>query len=280
VKIKSTQVIRSIGVAALGLLVGSALISCNITPRIVAFLYAFPPQGKAPLLVEFDGSKSLTAEGTIVSYHWDFDDGSTSDQAKVEHTFVAPRPHKVVLTVKNDLGHTDKATKYIVVGNEPMPVTVGTDWRVQDFKGMEDCDGPTPDAAGKPWYETEYNDSNWIELSLHDGNPFYGTNRDFFFRTPIDRITEQMLRRMEIFANVGHNGSFRAWINGKAIPASVFGRSETEICHKDTGSLLLVSGVINDYLKVGHNTMAVHLSTGPSKLAQPFLSVVLTMQSK
>ncbi len=279
-KIGTARWVRSIGFVIASLLIGSTLISCNITPRIVAFLGAFPTQGKAPLLVEFNASRSMTAEGTIASYHWDFGDGSTSDQAKVDHTFVTARSYKVVLTVKNSLGLSDTATRYIIAGTEPMPVTLGTDWRVQDFKGMENCNGPAPDAAGKHWYEPEYNDSNWTELSLHDGNPFYGTSRDFFFRTPIDRVSEQMLRRMEIVANIGHSGSFRAWINGKLLPASVFGRSDSETCHTDTGGLLLVTGVINDYLKVGHNAMAVHLSTGPSKLAQPFLSVVLTMISK
>ncbi len=261
-------------------LVGFLSISCNITPSVLAVIQAFPPRGQAPLLVEFDGTKSMSAHGTIVAYHWDFADGATSTSATAEHTFVKPGAYRVKLRVTDSVGKTDEAHRFIEVTSTPMPMTLGTDWRVQSFQGLESCGGPDNDASGRAWYDTAYDDASWIELPLHDGSPFNGTNRDFFFRTPIDRVTPQVLRRMEISANIVHNGAIEVWINGQRLPALVFGRSDAPACHVDTGNQE-VSGLINDYLEPDKkNVMAIHLSSGPSKQAQPFLQVVLWMTSK
>ena len=43
----------------------------------VARLSANPPQGTAPLPVQFDGRQSTDTDGQLVSYAWDFGDGST-----------------------------------------------------------------------------------------------------------------------------------------------------------------------------------------------------------
>jgi PKD repeat protein len=274
------KLIRSVGLMTVAVLAGSGLVSCNFYPTIIAVIVAFPPHGQAPLTVEFDGTRSQSAKGQIISYRWDFGDGSTSNEAKAAHTFSTIGNYRVKLQVSDSNGRSDTAEKMIQALKDPYPVTVGTDWRVQSFEGMESCDGPAPDASGKRWYERGYDDLNWIELPLHDGNPFYGTNKDFYFRTPIDRVTAQMLRLMEIKATIAHNGAIEVWINGKPVPPAVFGRSPSPTCHVDTGTVI-ADGVINDYLEPdGTNMMAVHLSTGPSKQAQPFLGIVLFMSSK
>jgi PKD repeat protein len=54
----------------------------------------------------FDGSGSI-AEGTIVSYGWDFGDGTTADGERVEHIYQEPGYYPVTLTVINDLGLKD-----------------------------------------------------------------------------------------------------------------------------------------------------------------------------
>jgi PKD repeat protein len=53
-------------------------------------------------VVCFDGSSSWDPDGTIVSYHWDFDDGGTSDQVAPCHTFTEDGIYDVVLTVTDD----------------------------------------------------------------------------------------------------------------------------------------------------------------------------------
>ena len=68
-------------------------VSCN--NRVVA---------GEPIL--FDGSGSI-AEGAIVSYEWNFGDGTTADGERVEHTYQEPGYYPVTLTVINDLGLKD-----------------------------------------------------------------------------------------------------------------------------------------------------------------------------
>ena len=56
--------------------------------------------GTSPLTVQFDASASYDTNGAIVSYEWDFDDGSpTASGVSVAHTFAGPGPFDVSLTV-------------------------------------------------------------------------------------------------------------------------------------------------------------------------------------
>jgi PKD repeat protein len=54
----------------------------------------------------FDGSSSWDPDGSIVSYHWDFDDGGTSDEVAPCHTFTDDGIYDVVLTVTDDGGRS------------------------------------------------------------------------------------------------------------------------------------------------------------------------------
>ncbi len=55
-----------------------------------------------PLQVLFDASKSRDPDGMIVSYEWDFGDGSTGAGKTVLHAFAAPSIYLVKLTVRDD----------------------------------------------------------------------------------------------------------------------------------------------------------------------------------
>jgi len=59
--------------------------------------------GYAPRVVGFDGSAS-TDDGTIVSYQWDFGDGSGGEGMVVEHTYENPGQYSATLTVRDDQG--------------------------------------------------------------------------------------------------------------------------------------------------------------------------------
>lgn len=55
--------------------------------------------------VRFDASDSYDPDGEIVSYHWDFGDGSTAVGHIAEHEFQTPSiEYRVVLTVTDDDG--------------------------------------------------------------------------------------------------------------------------------------------------------------------------------
>jgi murein DD-endopeptidase MepM/ murein hydrolase activator NlpD len=54
--------------------------------------------------VTLDGSKSRTAAGEIVSYEWQFEDGSTATGPRVERTYDTPGRHSEILEVTNSAG--------------------------------------------------------------------------------------------------------------------------------------------------------------------------------
>jgi VCBS repeat-containing protein len=86
-----------------------------------------PTAGTAPLLVSFDGSESSDVDGEIVSFEWDFGDGSDGAVgARVEHTYTAPGLYSAVLTVVDDDGMSSAATVEITVAapdNRPPEAT-------------------------------------------------------------------------------------------------------------------------------------------------------------
>ncbi len=79
-----------------------------------------------PLVVNFS-DLSLSAT-TIVSYAWDFGDGSTSTLANPTHTYVNTGTYDVSLTISNNLGcsNTEIRTGYIIVSTPPVANFVQT----------------------------------------------------------------------------------------------------------------------------------------------------------
>lgn len=56
----------------------------------VAVASVSPTSGVVPLTVSFDGSGSTDADGTIVSYTWNFGDGASASGITVSHTYTTP----------------------------------------------------------------------------------------------------------------------------------------------------------------------------------------------
>jgi PKD repeat protein len=79
-----------------------------------------PPENKAPE-ADFDDhcdkldctftDKSKDDDGVIVSWHWDFGDGTTSIQPSPEHTYAQRGHYQVSLTVTDDDGASDTKTR-------------------------------------------------------------------------------------------------------------------------------------------------------------------------
>ena len=74
-----------------------------------------PASGVAPLEVYFNASGSYDSDGNIVSYAWDFKDGSTGNGETINHTFSSTGSYSVKLTVIDNEGATDSSTKTIAV---------------------------------------------------------------------------------------------------------------------------------------------------------------------
>ena len=64
-----------------------------------ASVTASPVSGQAPLVVDFDASDSSDSDGSIVSYTWEFDDGTTAFGVTATHTYATPGSYTVQLTV-------------------------------------------------------------------------------------------------------------------------------------------------------------------------------------
>ena len=92
-------------------------------PPPVAKIQASQTYGPGPLTVSFDASESFDSNLPIVSYAWDFGDGSTSDAMQVEHTFTsptqAPTSYTVTLTVADSLGATAQTSVIVSLNNTP-----------------------------------------------------------------------------------------------------------------------------------------------------------------
>ena len=95
---------------------------CNISPinlpPMANFTYSptFPYVGQA---VTFDASGSSDIDGTIVSYEWDFGDGSTGTDVLTLYTYESAGTFTVTLTVTDDLGATDTLQQEITI--DPLP---------------------------------------------------------------------------------------------------------------------------------------------------------------
>jgi PKD repeat protein len=68
--------------------------------------------------VSFDAGDSVDSDGSIVSYDWNFGDGSASSGSQVEHIFDDKGEYPVTLTVEDNEGARESASYYINVGEE------------------------------------------------------------------------------------------------------------------------------------------------------------------
>ncbi len=76
--------------------------------------------GTVPLTVSFNGSNSSDADGNIVAYQWDFDDGSAIvNNSQPTFTFTEVGVYNVELTVEDDDGATNNCTIQITVNEAP-----------------------------------------------------------------------------------------------------------------------------------------------------------------
>ena len=99
---------------------GSITASTNIEvepankPPTAAFVYSplSPTTGER---VYFNASASADSDGTIVSYEWDFGDGSSGSEQKAFHTFSKGGSYKVSLLIIDDDGAKGAASQTVTV---------------------------------------------------------------------------------------------------------------------------------------------------------------------
>ena len=91
----------------------------NISPGAQAS--ATPTSGFAPLPVDFSSAGSIDPDGSIVSYLWDFGDGTSASSASPSHTYSTIGSYTATLTVTDDDGATASDSVVITVSATPVP---------------------------------------------------------------------------------------------------------------------------------------------------------------
>ena len=93
-----------------------APLDASITPPTALF-YADQLQGPAPLVVLFDASDTVAGylDDSVVSFSWDFGDGSSGSGISVSHTFESAGTFAVVLTVLNTDGLSHVFSESVMV---------------------------------------------------------------------------------------------------------------------------------------------------------------------
>ncbi|MBM9513504.1 FG-GAP-like repeat-containing protein [Desulfogranum marinum] len=82
----------------------------------MASFTADPISGLPPLAVSYDASGSEDQDGSIVSYEWDFGDGTSADSGvNTNHTYDIHGIYNVILNVTDDAGATSTANQIITV---------------------------------------------------------------------------------------------------------------------------------------------------------------------
>jgi len=84
--------------------------------------FSFSPS--APLSktdVTFDGSLSTDADGRIVSYNWNFGDGSQGSGSLVKHAYSTEGSYTVTLTVTDDRSQSASLSKSVAVSSTSSP---------------------------------------------------------------------------------------------------------------------------------------------------------------
>ncbi|WP_400072158.1 malectin domain-containing carbohydrate-binding protein [Zobellia russellii] len=163
----------------------------------VAFASATPLNGVAPLEVNFNGSNSIDDE-EVVSYIWDFKDGSSSTQINPVHTFVSPGEYEVSLTVADAQGETDTHSVTVLV-EEPV---------VNDFALRINAGGPEMIHNGQVFLADQYfaGGKSYTNTSANV-SPLYKTERSalppvFSYDIPVPNGEYQVvLHFAEIFWN-------------------------------------------------------------------------------
>lgn len=111
--------VRLSGLAILLVSVLFALTACfeegnNLVTASFSFTPTTPQVGEK---ISFDASKSSASGAKIASYAWDFGDGTTGSGVTITHVYNSEGSYKVTLTVKDDRGASNSATKTISVKN-------------------------------------------------------------------------------------------------------------------------------------------------------------------
>jgi|GEM_PF-3029171 len=150
----------------------------NISPT--AKLNCTPTAGPAPLTISCDGSASSDPDGSIVSYAWNFGDGTTGSGVTAGHTYSAAGSFPVTLVVTDSAGAQGTASVTITATGSTGGGPVGVGWNLAtsvpgDLKGVYFVDQNTGWVVGLDMaiFKTTDGGNSWTKQTniLWNGSP-------------------------------------------------------------------------------------------------------------
>lgn len=131
----TSTITRTIQVSA------AAVVPGNDAPT--ASFTATPTSGDAPLAVSFDATGSSDSDGAIISSVWNFGDGATASGVTSSHTYNGAGTYLAQLTVTDNDGAKDTATRTIQVAAASAPPPAANNAPVASFTASPDS-GSSP----------------------------------------------------------------------------------------------------------------------------------------
>ncbi len=122
-----------------------------------------PYSGTVNVPVQFDGTASDDADGTIVAYEWNFGDGTTGTGATPTHSYSANGTFTVSLTVTDDADATDTATTTATIGLGNQPPTADANGPYTGTVGIAvqfDGTGSSDPEGGSLAYDWNFGDGS------------------------------------------------------------------------------------------------------------------------
>ncbi|HMO16916.1 MAG TPA: PKD domain-containing protein [Oligoflexia bacterium] len=204
----------------------------NVPPQ--AHIQASVTSGVSPLTVQFSGAGSSDPDGSIVSYGWNFGDGTSSSGINVSRTFSAGS-YQVSLTVVDDKGLSSSATVQINVSQAPnqAPIAVASSNLTSGFaplavqfssSGSHDPDGTISSyhwnfgdgkTSNSPNPSNTYNSAGTFlaRLTVTDNN---GATASSTIQINVSTDMNQILAPSQLTASSSGGNVFLSWIDNSS----------------------------------------------------------------
>jgi len=230
----------------------------NVNKAPSANLVASPLEGDFPLVVAFDAGLSSDPEDDMLSYLWDFGDGSSSTSVSPSHTYNEEGYFTATLTVSDPEGLSDTDQTIIRVNEPPrmnlFPLSKNAQW-VYFVKSTDTENGAVSDYSEGYTYLTvkelnlESESVDYITLRITGKKYYTGTSLgDFIYLAHTAGETLRVKHYMEDEYKDMINLSQSSWNNF----AMFFTRSSSQSVTLSSATVALGLGTF-DAFRVNHH---------------------------